>query len=86
VNLQLASEADKRRRRKLLGDLIAFSLASDRLNLDSCKAAALLARESVRGGLSVPSTIERISDSCGMTKAEVADRIAIGEAILKRRQ
>jgi hypothetical protein len=81
---QLPNEADKRRRRKLLGDLIALSIASDRLNLDACKAAALLARESARSGLSVPSAIEWISTYCGMTKVEVADRISIGESMLKR--
>jgi hypothetical protein len=65
-------------------ELLSIALVSDRLNLDFCRMAALLARENIRGTWSSATVVERISDYCCMTEADVADRIAIGETLLNR--
>jgi hypothetical protein len=77
------SELDRPRSR-LLMELLSISSVSSRLNLDFCRLAALLARESIRGRWSSASIVELISDYCGMSEANVADRIAIGETLLNR--
>ena len=73
-----------RRSTRLLAELIAMTMVSERLAIEFCRTAVMLARERARAGLSPESSIEWISVHCQLTKRDVADRLAIGESILKR--
>ena len=77
-------EVDEQARRRLLGNLIALTMVAEHLNLEFCRTAAILTRSRARDGLPRASSIEWISAHCQLTKADTADRVAIGEAMLKR--
>jgi hypothetical protein len=65
-------------------ELVSVEIVSDRLRLDFCRVAAFLANEEIRGSWSRATVIELISQYCSITKADIADRIAIGETLLDR--
>jgi hypothetical protein len=79
-----AEKGYDRRNTQVLAELIAMTMVSERLAIEFSRTAAILARERARAGLGPDSSIDWISAHCQLAKRDVADRLAIGESILKR--